>query len=155
MQDERTSMKLSDDRPLSTQLHGNTLCVISSPRLPSQSLKMETFMTLGMKKACSHEHITIPLLAKLLPKFEIHRHGKSKLVYIIIGHHQDGRWASYPRTTASLGKRHRSHMRNLREVARGTKITMSNGCMKSLANLVGMSSNMWSRVHCSYIAQAS
>ena len=32
----------------------------------------------GMKKACSHEHITILFLAELLPKFKQHQHSKSQ-----------------------------------------------------------------------------
>ena len=39
--------------------------------------------------------LTIPLLAQLLPKYDKHLHDNYRLVYAIIGLHQNGQWALY------------------------------------------------------------
>ena len=82
---------------------------------------MQTSLTSGMKQVLSYKQVTIPLLAQHLPKFDKGLHGKCHLVYAIIGHHDDGRYALYIESAGSAGSRHNAHMSCLKAVQRGDK----------------------------------
>ena len=57
---------------------------------------IEKSMTSGLLTALKHDHITVQTLAQCLPVFQQDLHRKFKLIYCIIGSHDDGRWAAYP-----------------------------------------------------------
>ena len=71
--------------------------------------ELQTSMTSGMIQALNYEHITILILAQLLPQFNRCLRN-SKLIYAIIGHHDDGRWAMYIGSTNRPQLRHAEHL---------------------------------------------
>ena len=78
----------------------------------------QTSLTSGMKQALSYKQVPIPLLAKYLPTFDEQNYGKSRLIYAIIGRHEDGRYALYIGSTPIPQNSHTQYKNLLRAVQR-------------------------------------
>ena len=80
---------------------------------------MQSIMTPGAAKAFARKEVTIPMLTKYLPLFNDRLHGRRKLIYAMIGRHEDGRMAVYPGSTIDPVRRIYAHKKNLDYVRRG------------------------------------
>ena len=77
---------------------------------------MRLILTPGAARAFTQKEITIPVLAKHLPLYDSRLHAKYRLVYAMIGRHEDGRMALYSGSTNQPRQRIYSHMKCLRLV---------------------------------------
>ena len=100
---------------------------------------LPTMLTPGAAQAFGHEHVTIPIPARLLPKSNKDLHNNSKLIYAIIGEHDDGRWASYPGSPSKPGPRIEMHKRQIAAVGRETPLQ---GCQEVPVSRVGPSKSV-------------
>ena len=102
--------------------HHTAWAYTRSLSLEATLLILQKVLTSGAAQALSNEHVTVPVLDQLLPKYNRYRHQNSTVIYVIIGKHINGNWALYPGSSARPVARIAAHRQALASVRRnGTR----------------------------------